>query len=185
MTKKAALFIADGSEEVEAITPVDLLRRAKIDVDVVSIMPDLTIEASRGVKITADKLLSDINFDDYDMLILPGGIKGTNNLKECEPLKEQLVRFKNEGKGIAAICAAPTVFGELGLLAGNNATCNPGFWNELNMCGALVDDHSKVVQCGNIITSQAMGTSVDFGLAIVSYLAGQEEADKLKANIRF
>jgi len=185
MAKRAALFIADGSEEVEAITPVDILRRAKIDVDVVSIMESKRITASRGVVIEADKLLDEISFDDYDMLILPGGIKGTNNLKECGVLKEQLVRFKNEGKGIAAICAAPTVFGELGLLAGNNATCNPGFWNELNMCGALVDDDSKVVTCGNIITSQAMGTSVDFGLAIVAYLAGQEEADKLKANIRF
>jgi 4-methyl-5(b-hydroxyethyl)-thiazole monophosphate biosynthesis len=126
-----------------------------------------------------------IDFADYDMLVLPGGIKGTNNLKECEPLKEQLVRFKNEGKGIAAICAAPTVFGELGLLTGNNATCNPGFWEELRANGANVIEDSKVVVNGNIITSQAMGTSVDFGLALVGFLCGEEEKEALRTNIRF
>ena len=185
MTKRVALFIADGSEEVEAITPVDLLRRAKVEVDIVSVMGNRRITASRGVVIEADKLISEIDYDEYDMLILPGGIKGTDNLKACKPLKEQLVRFKNEGKGIAAICAAPTVFGELGLLNGDHATCNPGFWDELAKCGTLVDKDSKVVTSGNVITSQAMGTSVDFGLAIVSYLLGAEEAAKLKDNIRF
>ena len=109
---KVAVFIADGSEEVEAITPVDLLRRAKVDVDVVSIMDSLEITASRNVKITADKLIGDINFDEYDLLVLPGGVKGTNNLNACEVLKENLVKFNEHGKGIAAICAAPTVFAD-------------------------------------------------------------------------
>ena len=185
MAKTAALFIADGSEEVEAITPVDLLRRAKIDVDVVSIMDGKMITASRGVKIEADMTLADINFDDYDMLILPGGVKGTNNLNDCTVLKDNIRKFNEEGKGIAAICAAPTVFAGMGILEGRKATCNPGFWDKLKEGGALLDEDSKVVTCGNIITSQAMGTSVDFGLAIVAYLAGEEEAAKLKANIRF
>ncbi|SCW34948.1 4-methyl-5(b-hydroxyethyl)-thiazole monophosphate biosynthesis [Ruminococcaceae bacterium YRB3002] len=185
MTKKAALFIADGSEEVEAITPVDLLRRAKIEVDVVSIMPSLDITASRGVLITADKHIGDIDFGDYDILILPGGVKGTNYLNSCELLKEKIVKFNEQGKGIAAICAAPTVFSGLGLLKGKNATCNPGFWDQLKDGGAILDENSKAVTCGNIITSQAMGTSVDFGLAIVAYLCGEEAASELKANIRF
>jgi len=185
MTKKVALFIADGSEEVEAITPVDLLRRAKIDVDVVSIMESKTITASRGVVITADKLISEIDFADYDMLVLPGGVKGTNNLNDCEVLKENIRKFNDSGKGIAAICAAPTVFAGMGILDGKKATCNPGFWDKLKEGGALLDEDSKAVTCGNIITSQAMGTSVDFGLAIVSYLAGDKEAADLKANIRF
>jgi 4-methyl-5(b-hydroxyethyl)-thiazole monophosphate biosynthesis len=182
---KVAVFIADGSEEVEAITPVDLLRRAKVEVDVVSIMPSLEIVASRNVKITADKLIDDINFDDYDLLVLPGGVKGTNNLNACDELKKQLVRFCEEGKGIAAICAAPTVFAGLGLLNGKRSTCNPGFWDELRANGADLVEDSKAVVCGNIITSQAMGTSVDFGLALVGYLCGEEAKEALKANIRF
>ena len=182
---KVAVFIADGSEEAEAITPVDLLRRAKVDVDVVSVMPTLEIEASRNLKITADKLISDIIFDDYDLLVLPGGVRGTNNLNACEELKKNLVRFNDQGKGIAAICAAPTVFAGLGLLNGKTSTCNPGFWEELRAGGANVIEDSKVVVNGNIITSQAMGTSVDFGLALVGYLCGEDAREELRKNIRF
>lgn len=182
---KVAVFIADGSEEVEAITPVDLLRRAKVDVDIVSIMPTLEISASRDVKITADKLIDDIDFDEYDLLVLPGGVRGTNNLNACEALKKQIVRFYDQGKGIAAICAAPTVFAGLGILNGKTSTCNPGFWEELRANGANVIEDSKVVVNGNIITSQAMGTSVDFGLALVGFLCGEEEKEALRTNIRF
>lgn len=182
---KVAVFIADGSEEVEAITPVDLLRRAKVDVDVISVMPALEIEASRNVKIKADKLIDEINFDDYDLLVLPGGVRGTNNLNACDELKKQLVRFNDQGKGIAAICAAPTVFAGIGLLKGKTSTCNPGFWEELRAGGANVIEDSKVVVNGNIITSQAMGTSVDFGLALVGYLCGEDEKEALRKNIRF
>ena len=182
---KVAVFIADGSEEVEALTPVDLLRRAKVDVDIVSIMPTLEISASRDVKITADKLIDDIDFDEYDLLVLPGGVRGTNNLNACEALKKQIVRFNDQGKGIAAICAAPTVFAGLGILNGKTSTCNPGFWEELRANGANVIEDSKVVVNGNIITSQAMGTSVDFGLALVGFLCGEEEKEALRTNIRF
>ena len=182
---KVAVFVADGSEEVEAITPVDLLRRAKVDVDVVSIMPALEIEASRNVKITADKLMDEINFDEYDMLVLPGGVRGTNNLNACEELKKQIKRFNDQGKAIAAICAAPTVFAGMGILNGKRSTCNPGFWNELRGEGADLIEDSKVVICGNIITSQAMGTSVDFGLALVGYLRGADAEEELRKNIRF
>jgi len=161
---KVAVFIADGSEEVEAITPVDLLRRAKVDVDVVSIMPSLEITASRDIKIKADKLLDEIT---------------------CEELKKNLVKFNDQGKGIAAICAAPTVFANLGILKGKTSTCNPGFWEELRKGGANVIEDSKVVVNGNIITSQAMGTSVDFGLALVGFLCGEDAKEELRKNIRF
>lgn len=182
---KVAVFIADGSEEVEAITPVDLLRRAKVDVDIISVMPSLEITASRGVKLVADKLIDEISFDDYDLLVLPGGVRGTNNLNTCEKLKKNLVRFNDQGKGIAAICAAPTVFAGLGLLNGKTSTCNPGFWEELGSGGANLIEDSKVVVNGNIITSQAMGTSVDFGLALVGYLCGEDVKEDLKESIRF
>ena len=127
----------------------------------------------------------DINFDEYDLLVLPGGVKGTNNLNACEELKKQLVRFNDQGKGIAAICAAPTVFAGLGLLDGKASTCNPGFWEELRANGAKVIEDSKVVVNGNIITSQAMGTSVDFGLELVGYLCGEDAKEALRKNIRF
>jgi len=182
---KVAVFMADGSEEVEAITPVDLMRRAGVEVDIVSIMPALEVVSSRGVKVVADKLLGDIDFDSYDFLVLPGGIKGTENLNNCEVLKQNIVKFNEQGKGIAAICAAPTVFAGLGILNGKDSTCNPGCWEILRGHGANVIEEAKVFVNGNIITSQAMGTSVDFGLALVSYLCGEDEAEKLRKNIRF
>ena len=182
---KVAVFMADGTEEVEAITPVDLLRRAVADVDIVSIMPSLEIESSRGVKVIADKLISDIDFDEYDLLVLPGGVKGTNNLNSCELLKENIVKFNEQGKGIAAICAAPVVFAGQGILNGKDATSNPGVWEQLRANGANVIEDVKVHVNGNIITSQAMGTSVDFGLALVEYLLGGETKETLRKNIRF
>ena len=182
---KVAVFVADGTEEVEAITPVDVLRRAQIDCDVVSVKPEKTITASRGVIITADKQIDEIDFDDYDMLVLPGGIKGTENLRNTKKLTDAVVRFNGEGKGIAAICAAPSIFAGLGLLKGKHATSNPGVWDIMTEQGADLDKETKVVTCGNIITSQAMGTSVPFGLAIVEYFQGKEAADVMKGKILF
>ena len=182
---KIAVFIADGSEEVEAITPVDLLRRAKLECDTVSVMESNTITASRGVVITADKNIKDIDFADYDMLVLPGGIKGTENLGSTAALTDAVVDFARNGKAVAAICAAPTIFSGLGLLEGVPATCNPSFFDKLEADGAVVDKDAPVVRSGNIITSQAMGTSHDFGLEIVKYFAGEEAASSLKSNIRF
>ena len=132
-----------------------------------------------------DENVEEINFDEYDLLVLPGGVRGTNNLNSCEELKKQIVKFNDQGKGIAAICAAPTVFAGLGILNGKTSTCNPGFWDELRAGGANVIEDSKVVVNGNIITSQAMGTSVDFGLALVGFLCGEAEKEALKSNIRF
>ncbi|MBQ4216683.1 MAG: DJ-1/PfpI family protein [Clostridiales bacterium] len=182
---KIAVFIADGSEEVEAITPVDLLRRAKLECDTVSVMESNTITASRGVVITADKNIKDIDFADYDMLVLPGGIKGTENLGSTAALTDAVLDFARNGKAVAAICAAPTIFSGLGLLKGVPATCNPSFFDKLEADGAVVDKDAPVVRSGNIITSQAMGTSHDFGLEIVKYFAGEEAASTLKSNIRF
>ena len=182
---KIAVFIADGSEEVEAITPVDLLRRAKLECDTVSVMESNTITASRGVVITPDKNRKDIDFADYDMLVLPGGIKGTENLGSTAALTDAVLDFARNGKAVAAICAAPTIFSGLGLLKGVPATCNPSFFDKLEADGAVVDKDAPVVRSGNIITSQAMGTSHDFGLEIVKYFAGEEAASTLKSNIRF
>ena len=182
---KVAVFVADGTEEVEAITPVDILRRAQIDCDVISVKSEKTITASRGVVITADRQIDEIDFDDYDMLVLPGGIKGTENLRNTKKLTDAVVKFNSEGKGIAAICAAPSIFAGLGLLKGKHATSNPGVWDIMTEQGADLDKETKVVTCGNIITSQAMGTSGPFGLAIVEYFQGKEAANVMKGKILF
>ncbi|MCR4688112.1 MAG: DJ-1/PfpI family protein [Saccharofermentans sp.] len=183
---KVAIFIADGTEETEAITPLDILRRAGIEADLVSIKEGTnTITASRGVVITADKNIADIDIDSYDMLALPGGIAGTNNLKACKTLTDALIDFNAKGKGVAAICAAPTILSSLGILKGVRSTCNPGFWDTLASEGADLVKDEKAVISGNKITSQAMGTSVPFGLAMLEYLNGKEAALDMASKICF
>ena len=185
MEPKIALFIADGTEETEAIGTLDLLRRAGIETDLISIKDDPTVVTSHKLTVTADKVFSDINEDDYDMLILPGGLKGTQNFKECGPLLDLIRNFASKGKGLAAICAAPSVFSSLGILTGLDATSNPGFQEVIASDGAILHKDDKVVVSGNIITSQAMGTTVPFALEIIAMYKGRELADKLKADIIF
>jgi len=182
---KIAVFIADGTEETEAIAPTDLMRRAKLDVTTVSVMGRENIVSSHGISIEADTTIEKINFEDFDMLVLPGGLKGTANLKANQTLADQIKKFNEEGKGLAAICAAPSVFSGLGILKGIPATCNPSFFDVLKADGADLKPDEKVVVSNNIITSQAMGTSIPFGLAIVAYFQGRDAAEALKSNIVF
>ena len=123
--RKVALFLANGCETIEALTVADLLYRAGIPCTKVSVNSTPVVVTSHNVTVVADTTIDHLNFDDYDMLVLPGGIPGTPNLKACEPLMVQVVRFHAEGKMIAAICAAPSIFAELGLLKGVPAACNP------------------------------------------------------------
>jgi DJ-1 family protein len=125
MDKLTAIFLAEGCEEVEALTTVDLLRRAKVPVTMVAIGTTREVTGSHGIRITADTTISEIHFDDYDMLILPGGIPGTPNLAACKPLTDALLDFAAKGKEIAAICAAPSILADLGILRGRTAACNP------------------------------------------------------------
>ena len=180
---KIALFIADGTEETEAITTLDILRGARLDRDLISISDYLEVVTSHNVKITADKTYRDIDINDYDMIVLPGGLRGTANFKASETLAGWIHDFAAKGKGLAAICAAPSVFSGLGLLNGIDATANPGFQEVIANDGAILHADDKAVTCGNIITSQAMGTSVPFALEIVAMYSGREAADKLKADI--
>ena len=176
--KKAALFLADGCEEIEALTPADLLYRAAIPVTTVSVMPTRTITSLHGITITADKHVSELDFDDYDMLILPGGVPGTPNLAACRTLTDQILRFASEGKMLAAICAAPSILADLGILSGRHATCNPSKEDVLRKGGALLTGQPVCVD-GNIITSQAMGTAIPFSLAIIEHYLGKDTADKI------
>ena len=175
-----AIFLANGFEEIEALTVVDLLRRAHIEISTVSIGSSLEVTGSHDITVKADKLFNDVDFDELDMLILPGGMPGTTNLFNCEPLKEKIQNFNNAGKMLAAICAAPTVYGKMGLLNGKKACCYPGCEVDLN--GAVVQT-SEVTCDSNFITSRGMGTAIPFGLAIIEKIQGKKAADEMAAKI--
>lgn len=173
------LFLADGCEEVEALTVVDILRRAEIEVETVSIMGRNHVISSHNVEIVADILFEAIT-DDAEMLILPGGIPGTPNLAAHAGLDRLIRESADKGIYLAAICAAPTVYGEKGLLKGRKATCYPGM--EDGLTGAEVS-YDKVVTDGNFITSRGLGTAIDFGLKLVEILKDKDTADAIAHKI--
>lgn len=171
--KKIAVFFAEGYEEIEALTVVDLCRRAGIEVDMVSVTDSLTVTSSHKVPVIMDRFLKDVDFDSLDMLVLPGGMPGTKNLEKVPELMRALKAFAANGKYIAAICAAPSVFGHLGLLVDKRACCYPGFEGELQ--GAWVR-YNPCETDGKIITGRGMGCAIDFSLAIIQALLGEEKA---------
>lgn len=183
-TLKTAIFFADGCEEIEGLTVVDLLYRAGIPCTKVSITDTREVTSSHKVTFRTDTTIKDLDFSAYDMLILPGGVPGTPNLRACDLLMEQIQAFHKEGKQLAAICAAPGILAELGLLKGIPAACNPTRDALLQDHGAILT-REPVVISGNIITSRAMGTAVPFGLAIVAHYLGKDAAEDLRKNILF
>ncbi len=174
------VFFANGFEEIEGLTVVDLLRRAQIPVQMVSISGEKTVTGSHGIQIAADCGLDEVNVDTAEMLILPGGQPGTENLYHCEELQALITKFNNENRPLAAICAAPTVFGRMGLLKDRKATCYPSCEENLHAATYLLD---SVVTDGNITTSRGMGTAIPFGLRLVSLLLSEEKARALKESI--
>lgn len=175
-----AIFLADGFEEIEGLMVVDLLRRVGIKVDMVSISDSLAVTGSHNIAVTADKLIKDIDFDAYELLVLPGGMPGTTRLGECELLCSQVVKAYENGKKIAAICAAPTVFGKLGLLKDKKACCYPDM--EDGLVGAEVSFEPVTVD-GNITTSRGLGTALLFALALIEQLLDKETADDLAGKV--
>ena len=183
--KKTAIFMADGCEEIEGLTVVDLLRRAGIEIDMIAIKDikdGLQVRGSHGIAFEADKNITEINLQEYDGIILPGGMPGTNYLKADSRVRNAVIEFNQAGKLVAAICAAPTVLGDCGILNGKNAICYPGL--EEKLTGANIVTQS-VVKDGNMITSRGMGTAIEFGLAIIAYFLGQEQADDMARKIVF
>ncbi len=173
---KLAIFFAEGYEEIEALTVVDICRRCKLDIDMVSVTEDRTVTGSHGICVGMDKVLSELDFAAYDMIILPGGMPGTKNLEACETLMAQVDAFYESGKYIGAICAAPSIFGHRGILKGRNACCYPGFESHLEGATATA---GPVEISGNVITSRGMGTAIDFALAIVEVFCGAEQAEDM------
>ena len=179
---KVYLFLAEGFEEIEGLTVVDLLRRANIDIIMVSITGDLPVTGSHQITTIADALFDEVDYSDADLLVLPGGLPGTNHLQEHKGLDRLLRDFADQYKNLAAICAAPRVLGSKGLLKNRNATCYPG--NEDQLLGAHVIN-SSVVKDGNITTGKGMGTAIDFSLSLIKTLKGPEEASRIAQAIQY
>lgn len=180
MKKKVYVFLADGFEEIEGLTVVDLMRRAGIVVETVSIKETKQVTAAHQISLYADRTFEEIDFADADMLVLPGGQPGTDHLAAFQPLMELLTSYYEKGGKIAAICAAPTVFAKLGLLHGKNATAYPACMEGL---GDAVLCEDAVVTDGRITTSRGLGTAIDFSLSLISQLLGEDAAGKIAESI--
>ena len=182
MAKRVCVFLADGFEEIEGLTVVDILRRAGVHVTTVSISGASTIHGAHGIDVQADVLFEDMGYEEQDMLVLPGGMLGTLHLGEHEGLKKLLDKFYKEQKYIAAICAAPSVFGKYGYLKGRKATSYPGFEDALIGAEYTTD---AVVVSDFIITSRGMGTAIPFALALIELLIGSQQAEQIGKSIIF
>ena len=173
--KKIIVFLAEGFEEIEAISIIDILRRAQISVTTVSVGKDKMVKGAHNIPVEADKLFDDVDFSNYNMLVLPGGMPGAKNLQDHAGVKKQLELFA-EDKLIGAICAAPMVLGSMGLLKGKRATCYPGFEPEL--IEATITNEPVTVD-GNIITGKGPAFAIKFSLQIVETLAGKATHDEV------
>lgn len=178
--KKVNVYLANGFEEIEAITVIDVLRRAGLDVKTIAVIADRTVIGAHEIPVVADEIFSNAENSAADMLVLPGGMPGTTNLEAHKGLTEVIKGFKKDNKYIAAICAAPSIIGKLGLLEGGCATCYPGF--EGYLLGAETKD-DKVVQHDKIITSRGPGTAIHFALKLVELLVDRETAEELRSGM--
>ena len=174
-----AILLADGFEEIEALTPLDILRRCSLDVKTVGINSKIAV-GSHGIATVCDLSTDEINLSEVSAVILPGGMPGAKNLN-AHPFTDKVIDavLKNGGR-LAAICAAPLVLGKRGLLNGKSATCYPGFENEL--LGARVLDIG-VVTDGNITTARGMGVALEFSLELVRLILGEEKREEIKNSI--
>ena len=177
---RLAIFMANGCEEIEGLTVVDLVRRAGIPIDMVSVHMESKVTGSHGIAFETDVTAASTDWSSYTGVVLPGGMPGTNRLKEDGTVDRIVREYAGSGKLVAAICASPTVLAECGVLNGKNATCYPGL--ELPGANAKTD---PVVRDGNILTSRGVGTAIPFALAIVEYFQGKESAKELAEKIVF
>lgn len=176
--KDIYVFLTTGFEEIEALATVDILRRAELSVKTVSLEKEQQVISSHGVPVLADLMFDNVDFSNAELLVLPGG---TTRINEHEGLKKEILAFYNKGENVAAICAAPMVFGGLGILNGRKATCYPGF--EKYLTGAILETDKAVIKDGNVITGRGPGLSIDFGLALVELVAGKSKRDEVAAGL--
>lgn len=180
--RKVIIFIAPGLEECEALVPADLLRRAGAEVTLAAVGGDRTVAGSHQIAIETDMPAEEADLAGYDALFLPGGLPGTYNLRDSKLVEDAVLSFNREGKIISAICAAPSIFGGLGLLEGKNATSHPGFADKL--AGANVTGHLVDVD-GNIVTGRGLGAAIPFGLKLCELLVSREKAEEIAEAIAY
>lgn len=179
---KIGVFLAEGFEEIEGLTVVDILRRAGVEAVTVAIGGKRQVMGSHGIHVVADCVFEDVAFEELEGIVLPGGMPGTTNLKNHEGVVAKVQEFDRAGKLVAAICAAPSVLGYAGILQGKCATCYPGF--ESQMEGA-VPKKDAVVRDGNLVTSRGMGTAIPFALVLTACLMGDEKAKEIGESIQY
>ena len=179
---KFYVFLGDGFETVEALGAIDILRRGGIDVCTVSINKDRTVISSHNIPVIADTVYEDNDYSDGVGLLLPGGLRGVENLEAHEELSKLIDKYNEEEKLLTAICAGPSILGQKGLLAGKKATCYPGFEEELT--GAICNQ-AAVEADGRFITGKGMGVTIEFALAILEYLTDKETADNVATTTMF
>ncbi len=177
---KTGILMADGCEEIEGLTAVDILRRAGLEIVTISMNKTDSVTGSHNITFQTDAIFEQVNLDEFDAIILPGGMPGTVKLGEHAGVTKAIQAFASAGKLVAAICAAPSVLGAAGILQGKRAVCHPGFEDKLT--GAQVS-FEPVMTDGNIITSRGMGTAIEFALAIVQYLKDEDTVDDLKQKL--
>lgn len=180
--KKCAMFLADGFEECEGLITVDMLRRAGITIDTISMNETDEVLTSHKIRLHADRLFRDTDITGYDVLILPGGKLGTENLEKSEELKQYLVSWNQQGKLIAAICAAPSIFGHLGLLKEKHYTCFPDFYSA--DYEGIYEMELSVVD-GNIITGRGMGATIEFARNLIKALCDEETLQKTEYGMQY
>jgi 4-methyl-5(b-hydroxyethyl)-thiazole monophosphate biosynthesis len=178
--KKVNIYLADGFEEIEALTVVDVLRRAGVEADTVAVAKSKEVKGAHNITVIADQTFDEMDNDAADMLVLPGGMPGTANLEKHEGLRSLIKQFYHDEKLIAAICAAPSILGKMELLESSRATCYPGFEQDLK--GAIHSD-DLVIRHKNIITSKGPGTALLFALDLVEILVGKEMMENLKESM--
>lgn len=174
------LFLAEGFEITEAMAPLDIMRRAKLNVKTVGVTGDF-VTSSHGVTVKPDMDLTALSYDDLEGVILPGGMPGTLNLEASEKVLAFVRHSYENGKLVAAICAAPSIFGHMELLEGKNATCFPGFEKDLKGANAT---GKHVETDGNVITAKGAGCAIEFGQAIVSYAVSADAAHKVLSDMQ-
>lgn len=180
--KKVYAFLAEGFEETEALMIIDLLRRTEtVNVTTVSVTDEVMVRSSHGINIEADKTIENIDMSDGDMIFLPGGIPGTPNLEACKKLTDGINDYYKEGKYLAAICAAPSIFAHLGLLKDKKATSHPCMAEDMECAqygGGVVTD-------GQFITASGLGVALEMGLELVTILESAESAEKVANAIQY